>query len=178
VAEGEEICALCHELVQGSRDAVDEIYQRWSKLIYSFALHALGDTHDAEEATQLTFVAAWRSRHTLRPSPTALPGWLVGIAKHQISDIRRQQGRNLRNTQTLQAMRQEEADMTDLALRLTLGHELLTLGEPRSTILHLAFVQDQTHEQIAQTLDLPLGTVKSHLRRGLIQLRTRMKEVD
>lgn len=60
--------------------------------------------------------------------------------------------------------------------RLVLEHEVDLMGEPRRTILTLAYVADQTHEQIAATLELPLGTVKSHLRRGLLHLRDALKE--
>ncbi|HNO40261.1 MAG TPA: sigma factor-like helix-turn-helix DNA-binding protein, partial [Marmoricola sp.] len=95
----------------------------------------------------------------------------------QIKEVRRQQQRQLRNDRTVSNGLREEQELTDLALRLTLKNELQALGEPRCTILRLAFVQDQTHEQIAQQLAIPLGTVKSHLRRGLMQLRQRIEEV-
>jgi len=172
-----DVTELCDQLIDGSREALSEIYQRWGKLIYNLALRSLGNPHDAEEATQLTFLAAWRSRHTLRPSPAALPGWLVGIAKHQVIYIRRQQQRQRRNDLAAGALAAVELDLNYLALSLTLTNELNALGEPKATILRMAFVEDLTHEQISQHLQLPLGTVKSHLRRGLLQLRSRIKEV-
>jgi len=52
------------------------------------------------------------------------------------------------------------------------------MGDPRGTVLRLAFIEDRPHEEIARRLDLPLGTVKSHVRRGLIQLRNRLTEVE
>ena len=177
-AEVDEIVDLCQRLHDGSREAFAEIYQRWSRLIYSFSLKALGDIHDAEEVTQLTFVAAWRSRHTLRPAPAALPGWLVGIAKHQISELRRQKQRILRNDHALVALEQAPPELSDLALQITLSHELEALGDPRATILRMAFIDDRTHQAISEQLNLPLGTIKSHIRRGLLQLRQRIKEVE
>ena len=58
---------LAVRLRDGSRDALAEAYREWSSLVHTLALRSLGNHHDAEDVTQQVFVAAWRSRHTLRP---------------------------------------------------------------------------------------------------------------
>jgi RNA polymerase sigma factor (sigma-70 family) len=178
VAEQDDLAA---RLASGSREALAEVYERWSALIYSVALRALDDAHDAEDVTQQVFVSAWCSRHTLRPREGALPGWLVGIARHRIADVRTQRYRRARNLAAVAALTPEVGTPppeADIAQRMLVAHEVDRLGEPRATVLRMAFIDDRPQEEIARELGLPLGTVKSHVRRGLVQLRTRLEEVD
>src|SRR5690606_24996999 len=72
---------LATGLRDGDRDCLAEIFRRWSPLVHAIALRSLGTHHEAEDVTQLVFMAAWRSRHTLTPSENALPAWLVGITR-------------------------------------------------------------------------------------------------
>lgn len=165
----------------GSRDALAEVYGRWAPLIHGFALRALGDHHDAEDVTQQVFVSAWRSRHTIQPGPAVFPGWLLGIAKHRVADVRTERYRSHRNTAAVAAVTLEDTVSppdSALADRMLVAFELDRLGEPRGTVLRMALVDDRPYEEIAQHLNLPLGTVKSHVRRGLTNLRARLKEVD
>ncbi len=176
----ESVKDVAERLRSGSHDALAEAYGRWAPLVHTIAVRALGDHHDAEEVTQQVFVSAWRSRHTLRPTDDCLPGWLVGIAKHRIADTRTQRFRSLRNitaVATVTTERHAPPPDEDLPARLLLAHELENLGEPRGTVVRLAFLEDRSHDEIARQLDLPLGTVKSHVRRGLLQLRQRLEEV-
>jgi len=170
--------SLGDRLRAGERTALEQAYQRWSPLVYTVALRALGDHHDAEDVTQQVFVSAWHSRGTLRTGEGVVPGWLVGIAKHRIADVRAQRYRSVRNVAAVaRVQRPEEAARdADLADRVLLAHELGQLGEPRSTIVRLAVVEQRPAHEVARTLDLPLGTVKSHVRRGLLQLRSRLQE--
>lgn len=169
-------------LRDGEVEALAEAFRRWSPLVHSLALRGLRDPHDADDVTQQVFVAAWRSRGTLVPSPTALPAWLVGITRHRISD--RLAGR-AREARTVSAVSSQvavplprSAEDPDAGLdRVVILSALQELPEARRTVLGLAFFEDLTHEQIAQRLGLPLGTVKSHVRRGLLQLRAQVEEV-
>ncbi|GAA2733950.1 sigma-70 family RNA polymerase sigma factor [Pedococcus aerophilus] len=178
VAEQDDLAA---RFVSGSREALAEVYARWSALVYTVALRALDDAHDAEDVTQQVFVSAWGSRHTLRPREGALPGWLIGITRHRIADVRTQRYRRARNVAAVAALAPEVGSPpteADIAQRLLVAHEVDRLGEPRASVLRMAFIEDLPQEEIARRLDLPLGTVKSHVRRGLVQLRNRLEEVD
>ncbi len=165
---------------EGREDSLAAAYRRWSRLVYTLALRVLGDRHDAEDVTQQVFVSAWRGRHTFDPSSGTLGSWLTGIARHRIADRLEARSRDRRNAtavgETLAAPQPVADDQ--LVDRLMLADELDRIDEPRRTILRLAFYEDQTYPQIADRLNLPLGTVKSHARRGLLSLRDRLKEVN
>ena len=140
------------------------------------AARSLGNRTDAEDVTQQVFVSAWQSRGTLRPSESALPAWLIGIARRRVADeyARRARARATRRRWP-RTPRGADVEGTNAADRLVDGvllrEALSQLSEPRRTVLHLAYVEDRTQEDIANRLELPLGTVKSHMRRGLLQLR-------
>jgi len=172
---------LAVRLREGSRDAFAEVYRQWSPLVHTLALRSLGSHHDAEDVTQQVFVAAWRGRHTLRPDLGSVAGWLVGITRHKVADVHAKRSRQTRDAQALANTLPSDAGpapQDQLAARLVLHDELARLGDPRGTIVRMAFLDELTHEEIAHRLQLPLGTVKSHVRRGLLHLRTRMEEVN
>lgn len=170
---------VADRLVAGDRDALAEAYRRWAPLVHTIAVRGLQDAHEAEDVTQQVFVAAWSGRHTLRPGPDAVPRWLVGIARHKVADIRTQRWRAQRNLQAVGSVTRLEDVRHDeeVTSRVVVADELERLGEPRGTVLRLAVVEGRTAAEVADELDLPLGTVKSHVRRGLLQLRSRLKEV-
>jgi RNA polymerase sigma-70 factor (ECF subfamily) len=163
------------------RDDVEilaECFRRWSPIVYSIALTSLRDQHDAEDITQQVFTAAWRGRRTYRADNGTLRAWLIGVTRHRISDaLRRRQrdfkvidavGPQLTSDSTL------DADLEATVDRILIAEELRQLDEPRRTILRQVFYEDKTQAQIAEAMNLPLGTVKSHARRGLLQLRSRL----
>ncbi|MDN5796187.1 MAG: sigma-70 family RNA polymerase sigma factor [Intrasporangium sp.] len=171
---------IAERLRDGSREALAEAYTHWAGLVYAIALKALQDHHDAEDVTQQVFVSAWRSRETLRIGPDVFPGWLVGIARHRISDVLLGRRRAVRDVTAVAArLDPSEAHPVEEAVDgLFVVHELHHLGEPRGTVVRLFVLEDCTHEEIARQLDMPLGTVKSHVRRGLSRLRHRLEETN
>ena len=169
-------------LVAGDEAALEEVYDRWSALVHTYALRALGDAHDAEDATQQVFVAAWHSRHTLTPSPSALPAWLIGIARHTISDVRAARARDARRAEAAMTVdgvgiTSEQSVEHDVAEQLVIRQVVQDLPDPRKTILFLAFWEGQSHAEISESTGLPLGTVKSHVRRGLIHIQQQLEGV-
>ncbi|HNQ08588.1 MAG TPA: sigma-70 family RNA polymerase sigma factor [Tetrasphaera sp.] len=164
---------------EGDPSALAAAYARWGRLVHSLALRYLGNYHDAQDVTQQVFVSAWRSRHTLREGTGSLGGWLVTIARRRCADalaVRTRQGRSAAvEVESLAGVGSAVSD--DVTDRIVVAHALDALGDPRATIIRLVVIDGHTHEAVAERLDLPLGTVKSHIRRGLLQLRKDLEEV-
>ena len=171
--------AVGARFASGDERALEEAYRRWSRLVYTVAMRATGSAEDAADVTQATYVSAWRSRQGFDADKGSLPAWLMAISRRRLADHWKERSREMRRTEAVARVTDGPGHepMDGLVDRVLLADELERLGEPQRRIMELAFFQDLTHVQIAGVLDLPLGTVKSHIRRSLDRLRTRL-EVD
>ena len=172
VSPEDDLDAVIADFIAGDESALSRIYARWSPLIYSVALRSLGEVTEAEDVTQKVFVAAWTSRHNYKPERASLPAWLMGIARNKIVDAHASRGRQRRiqnevasNTVTTDSL------PVDVAQQLVIAEEIAKLDKVPQQVLRLAFFEDLTHTQIAERLQMPLGTVKSHIRRSLRKLQ-------
>ncbi|MGW2827161.1 RNA polymerase sigma factor [Streptomyces sp. NPDC001443] len=174
-----EDAGLARRFCAGEEPALAEAYQRWGALVFTLARRSLNHSQDAEDVTQQVFLAAWRARARYQPERGALAGWLVGIARHVIADAHAARARRA-EIERASAAQQERirqwGDESEAAVNrvLVLGKfESLTPVQRR--LLGMAIYGDMTQVQIAEQTGLPLGTVKSHIRRGLHALRRVME---
>ncbi|MFJ5547643.1 sigma-70 family RNA polymerase sigma factor [Streptomyces sp. NPDC093225] len=166
-------------MLRDDEHCLGEAYRRWGGLVHALAARALGDAREAEDVTQQVFLAAWRGRAGYRPERGPLAGWLVGIARKKTADALSARTRRNALLVAATAAHLTEAGPTgtdhggpDAVLdRLTLDRELARLPYEQRRVLALAYLCDLTQVQVAQHTGLPLGTVKSHVRRGLGRLR-------
>jgi len=172
---------LGRRFAAGEEQALALAYQRWAGQIHGMAVRAFGPGPDAEDVTQQTFVSAWTGRAGFRPEQGPLPGWLVGICRHKIADAWARRDRQRREAEAAAAeLRTGPPPVTagvdtTVADRVLVLEELDLLDQPQRGIIELAFFEDLTHAQIAERTGIPLGTVKSHIRRTLERLRRRLE---
>lgn len=160
----------------GDERALEELYRRYSSLVYTVAYRSLGDVSAAEDVLQQVFIAAWQGHERYSPERAGVSTWLMGIARNKIVDAHAARGRQ-RRIQAEVAANTTVADSepVDVAQQLAIADEISRLEAVPQQVLRLAFYEDLTHTQIAERLQLPPGTVKSHIRRSLIKLRNRME---
>jgi RNA polymerase sigma-70 factor (ECF subfamily) len=166
--------ALVRAWVAGTEDAVRAAWERYGPLVNTFCVRAVADRDSAADCVQETFVSAWRSRDRFDPERGSLPGWLLGIARHRVHDSYRARARTPQP-------RAVEADddgpppapngLNDLVERLLVADALATLGERPRQVLELAFYGGLSQTEVAERMNVPLGTVKSDMRRALVRLR-------
>lgn len=151
------------------------LYDRYGRLVFSLALRIAGDRGAAEEITQDVFLRSWRSLDRYQPSQGSLVSWLLSIAHNRaIDELRSRRGKDARR----------EVSDEDLQLRATIDpgfDEALLRGEVRQAldelppaqreVIELVFWGGLTRREIAERLDLPLGTVHTRLRLGMDKLR-------
>ncbi|MFE2142736.1 RNA polymerase sigma factor [Streptomyces sp. NPDC059456] len=162
----------------GDERCMEAVYRRWRPLVHALAHRSLGDEREAEDVTQQVFLAAWNGRRRYRPGPGGLGAWITGITRHKVADALEARTRRARAAAAAappggpprpgSLPRQESEQVLD---RVMVLGELARLPFEQQRVLRLAFYADLTQAQIADRTGLPLGTVKSHMRRALHQLR-------
>ena len=182
--EAEALSTLPLRFAAGDPGALEAVYAEHGALVHSFCRRSL-DPARAADATQDVFLAAWRSRERYRPEAGSLAGWLLGIARYRVIDILRVDGRqpalvaDPRNGGDQVFDRTvDEAAVTNLAERMLVAEALDELSDRAREMVRLSFFEDLTHAQIAERTDVPLGTVKSDIRRGLEQMRRHLGGLD
>jgi RNA polymerase sigma-70 factor (ECF subfamily) len=178
-----------HDLIRraqaGDRRSFDQLVGRAYPLVFNTAYRVLGDHDSAGDATQLSFVRAYRSLHTFRGS-SSFTTWLYRIVSNVCLDLVRQRKRQaqsltLDSEEDTQVEREipderDEPERTALAgeLQQAVHRALQELSLEHRVVLTLYDLAGFSYEEIGEMLQLPLGTVKSRLNRARLALRDQM----
>jgi RNA polymerase sigma-70 factor (ECF subfamily) len=178
-----EDISLLQRVAQRDEAALAELYDRFSRGLYSVALRMLGDQRDAEEVMHETFQQIWNRASTYDSSLSSGFSWATMILWHKAIDRLRARGRSNRAADRATDLNFfPDIDVTSAALPFVLERRnevraaLAKIPDDQKEAVLLAFFGGLTQQQIAEQLGEPLGTIKARIRRGLLRLRDLLKE--
>ena len=164
--------ALIARIRSGEQDAMAELYDRYSALVYSVALRVLTDTGAAEDVLQEVFMQLWRHPASFDARRGSLGPWLAVIARHRAIDVLRKRRPQTSLEDVAIAI---EADLESATERARAAEKIRAslheMPDKQRRALEMAFFEGMTHTEIAARTGEPLGTVKTRIRAALLALR-------
>ncbi len=172
---------LATQVAGGSAAALEVLYDRYSRIVLSFATRMLGDRQSGEELLQEVFLRAWQQAHNYSAARGSFATWLLSITHNMsIDEIRKRRRRPQRaesadpvlmltNVTDQSPSVEESAELG--ALRETMAKAIRTLPDAQRRAIELAYFRGLTQREIAEELDEPLGTIKTRMRLGMRKLR-------
>jgi RNA polymerase sigma-70 factor (ECF subfamily) len=155
----------------GDRAAFELLYRRYARSVFGLALRRLGDRSRAEDAVQETFASIWRSAKSYKPERGPGAPWLYAVARNAIVDRSRARAEppmEAPDEATLEAGPPEQTEQNWVAWRV--HRALEELPEREREVVSLAYWSGLSQSEVAQFLDIPLGTVKTRTRAALARL--------
>lgn len=172
--------SILERVAAGDPGAVQEVLSRYTALVWSLASSLSRDPHEVEDVVQDIFVDVWRSAVRYDSSVASEATFIATIARRRVIDRRRRAGRRV-DPEPLEDVVAPGADdpalrQVDIEDEAAQAKEVLAeLTGDRRKVLELSVVTGLTHREIAADTGIPLGTVKSHIRRGLVEVSERLK---
>lgn len=178
--------ALISAIAGGAVWAMEPLYQRYSRILYSLAYRMVSDHQVAEDLIQEAFLSVWRRATSYSPQSGAVRSWLVSIVHHRTIDYLRAVRRrsNMKET-TLDEVEQDDRtafpDVWDEAWRSVQSAQvrsaLMNIPTEQRMVIELSYFQGWTHSEIADGCQIPLGTVKARMRLGLQHLKRELAKM-
>ncbi len=171
-----EDAALLTRVVDRDERAVEELYARYSRPLYSLAYQVTGADRYAQEVVQEVFVAVWNTAARFDPARGSLGPWLFTMARHKAIDLVRREANHRKRSADVDLELKEAPDDVDHEAWTNLRRDrvreaIALLNEPQRIALELAFFSGLTHVEVAERLGIPLGTAKTRIRSALLRLR-------
>ncbi len=167
-------------VARGDRAAFDRLYDRVANAVYGLVRKVLRDAAQSEEVTQEVLVELWRTASSFDPARGSATTWVMTLAHRRAVDrVRSAQASSDRDVKAARLGQEPAFDIVAEAVEHRLEREqvvraLSGLTDLQREAVTLAFYGGYTHVQVAELLDVPLGTVKTRIRDGLIRLRDEM----
>lgn len=166
---------ILKRIAAGDKSAVQDCLNQYGGLVWSLARRMSANTDDAEDAVQEIFVDVWKNAARFDETQASETTFVAMIARRRLIDRLRKTNRQP-NVDSLEDVSAEPASGKEPDLQLCVeakeaAEAMKHLRPEQRQILHLSIVQGFSHQEIADALSMPLGTVKTHARRGLLQVR-------
>jgi RNA polymerase sigma-70 factor (ECF subfamily) len=172
-----QLAAALARVAPGDRAALRMVYEDTSAKLFGVLVRILNDRSEAEDVLQDVYVTVWRKAGSYDPARASPITWLVAIARNRAIDRLRASvtSRRMDPIETAADVRDGAPAATELLERAQENAQLASclgeLEERQSSAIRLAFLDGNTYEELAQRMGVPLGTMKSWIRRGLLKLR-------
>ena len=174
---------LLARVAQGDEQAFAQFYRRCADGLYGLALKMMNDSGEAEDVLQDGFSYMWKKAATYDSARSSPFTWAVMIVRTKAIDRLRVRQRQARIVEKATVEFLHFTDVDDASACEPVRREqcvqvraaLAEIPNDQKEAIEMAFLAGLTHEQIAQRLDAPLGTVKARIRRGLLRLRDGLK---
>jgi RNA polymerase sigma-70 factor, ECF subfamily len=178
VEETQADIGLLNRIVSRDSSAVGELYDRHGRLLYGLILRVLRDRGEAEEVLQEVFVQVWMRAETYNVALGSPAAWLVRIARNRAIDRLRA---NSVRTRTVEATPQPppvespEARAAMNEQQRAVARALDALPPEQRQLIECAYFQGLTQSELAERFGLPLGTVKTRVRTGMMTLKRELQ---
>jgi RNA polymerase sigma-70 factor (ECF subfamily) len=169
--------ALLAQVALGNREAFGQLYRGTANRLFGICVRVLNQRAEAEDALQDVYTAIWRKAAQFDPAKASALSWLAMIARNKAIDRLRalpmQQGRDSVElaAQVVDPAASPPQQVQTATERAQLEHCLERLEPKRRSLIRAAFFDGLTYEELAHKIEAPLGSIKSWIRRGLLQLR-------
>jgi RNA polymerase sigma-70 factor (ECF subfamily) len=176
---------LIRLITQAHEDALGEIYDRYGRLVFSIATNSVGDPALAEEITQDVFLRVWERADTYIAGQSKVVTWLARITRNRCIDMIRHQsvrpeGHSVAWVELVDELQPNsqavEEDFDLMQKRQAVRRAIAQLPEDQKRALALAYFKGYSHQQIADELGEPLGTVKTRIRLAMQKLSQSLTE--
>jgi len=180
--ERAELGRLMARVAKGDQQAFAEVYDATSRTVFGIVLRVLRDRAQAEEVTQEVYVDAWRQAKRFDSTRGSASSWLNTIAHRKAVDrVRSVERATARDQQHFEReAREPEPDVSDLVVARDEGRRvrdaMQQLPDAQRTALELAYFDGRSQREVAEFLEVPLGTVKTRIRDAMKRLRTYLRE--
>jgi len=178
---------LLQRIVARDTAALADLYDRHSRLLFGLILRILRDRAEAEEILQEVFIRVWTRAELYDPQRGSPTSWLVRVGRNCAID--RLRARRTRDAAGMPSFEEPTADpassvadihtpeqlVVDAETREKVMDALIGLPEEQRRLIEAAFFEGYTHTELAKRFELPLGTVKSRIRAGILAMRERLE---